>query len=95
MYKIYLTAKRDSQIESSFYYDEKLQPGLDVLHNNTMYETIHSREVSEIYSSEEIKEECIRVLNKTYHTCSENEIEYIIYSLDKKTVDNLNDMSNE
>ena len=95
MYKIYLTAKRDSQIESSFYYDEKLQPGLDVLHNNTMYETIHSREVSEIYSSEEIKEEFIKVLCKAYHGCTDSEMDYILYSLDKKTVDNLNEMSHE
>ena len=82
MYKIYLQAKKDNSINDSFYYDQKLIFGTDVLHSNVMHTVVHSREVSDIYTTEQIKEQFINVLNKTYHHCTEAEMDYIIYSLD-------------
>lgn len=86
MKKIYLQSQKDSQINDSFYYDQKLQEGTEVLHNNVMHTVIHSRDVSDIYTTEQIKEQFVNVLNKTYHGCTESEMEYIIYSLDKETL---------
>ncbi len=84
MYKVYLLSK-EGNISANFYYDQKLMLGTTVLHNNIMSEVIHCREISEIYTSEQIKEQFINVLNKTYQNCTENEMEYIIESLDKET----------
>lgn len=84
MYKIYLQSKKDSLINDSFYYDQKLVLGTCVLHSNVSHEVIHCREVSELYTTEQIKEQFIKVLNKTYHQCTESEMDYILYSLDKE-----------
>ncbi len=85
MYKVYLQAKRDAQINDSFYYDQKLQLGISVLHNNVLHEVVHCREISDCYTTEQIKEQFVSLLNKTYHNCTESEMEYIIESLDKET----------
>ena len=95
MYKTYVQSEKDPNINDSFYYDSELPIDTAVLHNNMMHKVIHIRKMSDIYSSKEIKDEFIRVLNKTYHGCTDAEMDYIIYSLDKKTVDNLNDMNHE
>ena len=95
MYKTYLQAEKDPYINNSFYYDTNLAIDTIVFHNNLVCKVIHTRNVSEIYSSEEIKKEFIDVLNKTYHNCTDSEMDYIIYSLDKKIIQSSEELNKE
>lgn len=85
MYKHYLQSTNDPLLTDSFYYDQKLPLGTPVMHSNIMHEVIHSRQVSDIYTTEQIKEQFIHILNKTYLHCTDNEMDYIIEKLDQET----------
>lgn len=95
MLKIYLQSKKDTKIDASFYYDQKLIIGTDVLHNNVLHTVVHCRDVSELYTTEQIKEKFLKILNKTYHGCSESEMDYILYALDKETLECSEELNKE